>query len=298
MMGCRDERRVARSQCARRRRGHGDDDARLHLRAAATQEPATGPLDYDDSLVPGQIVATVMHLPHVTDRGDRELGFLLRWSYGSAFGLLHGELRRPVGEPWASAAFGATLITATLAFPCGPYAAAGRGRRTCWRPAWAPTPPTSRPSPRSTTRSAELPCSRSTLSRRSYRLAGDGNEARAPTPTSRLPSFASAAAVALGVPITTCGAGLRRRRLGQTERSLKVPTQEQEPWGGEVKLPPLASTDAQATRARRTHAGGRARSAEARVRAVGRADGRAGPAAGPMTELYHEGRAARRAKRR
>jgi hypothetical protein len=73
-----------------------------------------GPLDYDDSLVPGQIVATVMHLPHVTDRGDRELGFLLRWSYGSAFGLLHGELRRVIGEPWASAAFGGTLITATM----------------------------------------------------------------------------------------------------------------------------------------------------------------------------------------
>ena len=67
-----------------------------------------GPLDYDDSLVPGQIVAMVMHLPHVTDRGDRELGFLLRWSYGSAFGLLHGELRRTIGEPWASAAFGGT----------------------------------------------------------------------------------------------------------------------------------------------------------------------------------------------
>jgi len=45
-----------------------------------------GPLDHDDSLVPGQIVATVMQLPHVTDREDRELGFLLRWSYGSAFG--------------------------------------------------------------------------------------------------------------------------------------------------------------------------------------------------------------------
>jgi hypothetical protein len=73
-----------------------------------------GPLDYDDSLVPGQIVATVMHLPHVTDRGDRELGFLLRWSYGSAFGLMHGVLRRTVGEPWASAAFGGTLITATF----------------------------------------------------------------------------------------------------------------------------------------------------------------------------------------
>jgi len=73
-----------------------------------------GPLDYDDSLVPGQIVATVMHLPHVTDRSERELGFLLRWSYGSAFGLLHGGLRRTVGEPWASAVFGGTLITATF----------------------------------------------------------------------------------------------------------------------------------------------------------------------------------------
>ena len=74
----------------------------------------TGPLDYDDSLVPGKIVATVMHLPHVTDRGDRELGFALRWSYGSAFGLLHGELRRRIGEPWASVAFGGTLMTATF----------------------------------------------------------------------------------------------------------------------------------------------------------------------------------------
>jgi hypothetical protein len=74
----------------------------------------SGPLDYDDSLVPGQIVATVLHLPHVTDRDERELGFALRWSYGSAFGLLHGQLRRLVGEPWASLAFGGTLITATM----------------------------------------------------------------------------------------------------------------------------------------------------------------------------------------
>ena len=55
-----------------------------------------------------------MHLPHVTARGDRDLGLALRWGYGSAFGLLHGVLRRTVGEPWASAAFGATLMTATL----------------------------------------------------------------------------------------------------------------------------------------------------------------------------------------
>ncbi len=74
----------------------------------------TGPLDYDDSLVPGQIVASVMHLPHVTAREEHELGVFVRWSYGSAFGLWHGMLRRRVGEPWASVGFGATLMAATL----------------------------------------------------------------------------------------------------------------------------------------------------------------------------------------
>ena len=74
----------------------------------------SGPLDYDDSLVPGQIVASVMHLPHVTAREENELGLALRWGYGSVFGLLHGVLRRRVGEPWASAAFGTTLMSATL----------------------------------------------------------------------------------------------------------------------------------------------------------------------------------------
>ena len=73
-----------------------------------------GQLDYDDSLVPGQIVAGIMHLPHVTAREDRDLGLALRWGYGSAFGLLHGVLRRTVGEPRASMAFGATLMTATV----------------------------------------------------------------------------------------------------------------------------------------------------------------------------------------
>jgi hypothetical protein len=71
-------------------------------------------LDYDDSLVPGEIVASVMHLPHVTAREDHELGLMLRWSYGSAFGLWHGVLRRRVAEPLASVMFGATLMTATL----------------------------------------------------------------------------------------------------------------------------------------------------------------------------------------
>jgi hypothetical protein len=78
----------------------------------------TGPLDYDDSLVPGQIVASIMHLPHVTDKEDAELGLALRWGYGSMFGLWHGLLLRRVGEPLASAAFGATLMSATFAlFP-------------------------------------------------------------------------------------------------------------------------------------------------------------------------------------
>jgi hypothetical protein len=71
-------------------------------------------LDYDDSLVPGQIVASIMHLPHVTAREDRDLGLALRWSYGSAFGLWHGLLHRRLREPWASLVFGATLMTATF----------------------------------------------------------------------------------------------------------------------------------------------------------------------------------------
>jgi uncharacterized membrane protein YagU involved in acid resistance len=73
-----------------------------------------GPLDYDDSLVPGEIVANIMNLPQVTGREEHELGLVLRWSYGSAFGLWHGLLRRRLAEPWASLAFGGTLLTATL----------------------------------------------------------------------------------------------------------------------------------------------------------------------------------------
>lgn len=77
-----------------------------------------GPLDYDDSHVPGAIVAGVLHLGNVTDAEEGELGLILRWSYGSVFGLWHGVLRRRIGEPGASLAFGATLMTATLSlFP-------------------------------------------------------------------------------------------------------------------------------------------------------------------------------------
>jgi hypothetical protein len=68
--------------------------------------------------VPGKIVASIMHLPHVTAREDEDLGLALRWGYGSAFGLWHGILRRRFSEPWASAIFGGTLMSATFSlFP-------------------------------------------------------------------------------------------------------------------------------------------------------------------------------------
>jgi hypothetical protein len=73
-----------------------------------------GQLDYDDSLVPGQIVASIMHLPHVADREENELGLALRWGYGSVFGIWHGLLHHRFSEPLASALFGATLMSATL----------------------------------------------------------------------------------------------------------------------------------------------------------------------------------------
>ena len=77
-----------------------------------------GPLDYDDSLGPGRIVASVLHLPHVTNREDQDLGLALRWSYGSAFGLRHGVLHSRIDQPWASAIFGGTLMSATFSlFP-------------------------------------------------------------------------------------------------------------------------------------------------------------------------------------
>jgi hypothetical protein len=81
-----------------------------HLLRPAVQRP----LDYDDSLVPGEIVASVLHLPSVTDREDAELGAALRWGYGSAFGIFHGVLRETIGEPWASVVFGTTLMSATF----------------------------------------------------------------------------------------------------------------------------------------------------------------------------------------
>jgi hypothetical protein len=76
-------------------------------------EPS-GSLDYDDSLVPGRIVVSILHLPHATGREEDDLGLLLRWSYGSIFGLWHGLLRHRIDEPRASILFGGTLMSATV----------------------------------------------------------------------------------------------------------------------------------------------------------------------------------------
>lgn len=73
-----------------------------------------GPLDYDDSLVPGRIVASIMHLGQVSGREQEDLGLALRWTYGSGFGVLHGLLRRRMPEPVATVAFAAGLLTLTM----------------------------------------------------------------------------------------------------------------------------------------------------------------------------------------
>ena len=83
-------------------------------RSGESERGHRGQLDYDDSLVPGQIVASIMHLPHVTDREENDLGLALRWGYGSVFGIWHGILHRRFSEPWASMLFGTTLMSATL----------------------------------------------------------------------------------------------------------------------------------------------------------------------------------------
>lgn len=71
-------------------------------------------LDYDDSPVPGRIVASILHLSDVSTREEEELGLALRWSYGSGFGLLHGLIRRRVEEPAASADFAGVLLAMTF----------------------------------------------------------------------------------------------------------------------------------------------------------------------------------------
>ncbi|MFM2437498.1 MAG: hypothetical protein RLZ55_309 [Actinomycetota bacterium] len=75
-------------------------------------------LDYDDTVVPGQIVVNVLHLPAAIGRHPGDVAIALRWGYGSAFGLAHVVLRHRMPEPRASALFGGALMAVTLSmFP-------------------------------------------------------------------------------------------------------------------------------------------------------------------------------------
>lgn len=75
-------------------------------------------LDYDDSMVPGQIVASLLRLNQPTPTETRAIALALRWTYGSAFGLAHVLLRNRIREPYATLYFGGTLMTvAAVAFP-------------------------------------------------------------------------------------------------------------------------------------------------------------------------------------
>lgn len=75
-------------------------------------------LDYDDSVVPGQIVAGLLKLPEPTPREAGAITLALRWTYGSAFGIAHVLLRNRLREPHASLVFGGALMTVTsVAFP-------------------------------------------------------------------------------------------------------------------------------------------------------------------------------------
>ena len=75
-------------------------------------------LDYDDTVVPGQIVVNILHLPATIGRHPGDVAIALRWGYGSAFGLAHVVLRHRLPEPAASAIFGGALMTVTLSmFP-------------------------------------------------------------------------------------------------------------------------------------------------------------------------------------
>ena len=112
--------------------------SRAHTRVASSWEPPD--LDAVDQIVGlrrGRVISVeavgpaLLHLRSVTARGEHELGTMLRWGYGSAFGLMHEALRRRLPEPWASLVFGGMLMTATLSL----FPLLGRTRPP-WR--WSP----------------------------------------------------------------------------------------------------------------------------------------------------------------
>lgn len=72
------------------------------------------PLDYDDGLVPGQIVMHILKLPDLGASEETKAGLALRWGYGSAFGTAHVLLRKCLPEPAATIVFGSALLGMTM----------------------------------------------------------------------------------------------------------------------------------------------------------------------------------------
>jgi hypothetical protein len=71
-------------------------------------------LDYDDGVVPGQIVLHLLRLPDLGVSEETTASHLLRWGYGSAFGTVHVLLRKRLPEPAATVIFGSVLLGMTM----------------------------------------------------------------------------------------------------------------------------------------------------------------------------------------
>jgi hypothetical protein len=71
-------------------------------------------MDYDDGVIPGEIVLHILHLPDLGASEETRAGLLLRWGYGSAFGIAHALLRKRMTEPAATVVFGSALMGMTL----------------------------------------------------------------------------------------------------------------------------------------------------------------------------------------
>ncbi|HET9690533.1 MAG TPA: hypothetical protein VFP61_05235 [Acidimicrobiales bacterium] len=77
-----------------------------------------GPLDYDDSTVPSHAAMVVLRIDHLGDVGQRRLGALVHWGYGSAMGMVRVLLGRRLRPRDATATYWAGLMAMTGAlFP-------------------------------------------------------------------------------------------------------------------------------------------------------------------------------------
>lgn len=84
----------------------------------ALRRNVSGPLDYDDSMVPARAAANVLGWADPGPKASRALGFAVHWGYGSLVGVGAVPLARsrPAGAAVAGFWAGITLMASTL-FP-------------------------------------------------------------------------------------------------------------------------------------------------------------------------------------